>query len=88
MVDGIQGNRPIANIKATGVEVKNNTLTKKLGLFGFGVKQNISTNGPLAELSAKFDFEPPAYKKGVSQLSISDADYIPDAYEENAFCEV
>lgn len=89
MVNGIQGNRPIANINASSVEVQKNTFANKLGLFGYGGKQNVDPGGQLAELYEKFDFKPPPYKKGVTQLCITDADYMPDkAFEEKAFCEV
>ena len=89
MVDGIQGNRPIANVKAAGVEIQKNTLKDKLGLFGFGAAGKASDDSPIAQLSAKFNFEPPVYKKGVAQLVINDTDYIPDKpFVENAFCEV
>lgn len=87
MVDGIQGNRPIANIKAAGVMIQKNAI-KQLGVFGFGAAKG-AESGPIAKLSNKFDFEPPTYKKGVAQLEIKDADYIPDKdFKENAFCEV
>ena len=89
MVDGIQGNRPIANIKAAGVEVQKNTLKNKLGVFGFGTTKDVLSSNSLAQLTAKFNFEPPVYKKGVAQLIINDADYIPDKpFREDAFCEV
>ena len=87
MVDGIKGNSPISAINFSNISAKNNT-PKKLGVFGFGASRSSSGN-PISALIEKFNFEPVVYKKGVSQLQISDTDYMQDvSLEDSQFCEV
>ncbi len=90
MVDSIQGNgRVNAGIKLTNIEKLKNTMAPALGVFGFGNKVSAAESSAIDALAEKFNFNPPKYHKGIEQLVIKDADYIPDdVFKENAYCEV
>lgn len=95
MVDGINFNGKIGQINGinnTQVGKLNNT--PKAGLFGDGFKNNntagIERNVVPQHLADKFaDVQIAKYNKNIPQLTIKDADYIPDGmFEEKVLCEV
>lgn len=97
MVDGINFNGKVDIIGKTQAPQGSKADDIKLGGFGYGF-QNAGGNGltverqipGLSSLEAQFsNVEFAKYQKNTPQLTISDADYIPDqTFEEKTLCEV
>lgn len=95
MVHGINGTGNINNdVKIDLKKVETSSAKNIGGTFGEGFANTgytvaLTRNIPgLEQLMAKFDFEPPKYTKNITQLTISDKDYIPDGnFKETALQE-